>query len=100
MSNPKYFWNGYVQKCIRRYPNKLDDSTFQGRITKEAIAKAIDELTNEDGGNEKIALVNLVYIANTHTLGGASMVLGISERTATRWSQEFVYKVAKNMGFI
>lgn len=99
MSRPRYYWNGYIKQTLMRYPEKLDEHTMQGRIAIHAISTAIAKTAISEYGDERLRFIDMVYFSKTHTLGGACMVIGISDRTGQRWSQEFFNIVSEHMGF-
>lgn len=65
-----------------------------------AVARALKETSLQRNGDQKIALIDLVYWRRTHNLAGAAMKLYISEVTAKRWNGEFLRRIGKHMGFI
>jgi len=99
MSRPRNFWYPYVVKMIKRYPKKLQaDGTMQAAIAEIAIRKALSETLKMRDGEERVRVVEMVYIKQTHTMEAAASQIPVSERTAQRWSQVFIYLCAKHMG--
>lgn len=64
----------------------------------EAVGEAIEQTQSLPDGNVRMELVRLVFWQRTHTVWGASVKLGISERTATQWHGDFIRAVAKKFG--
>ena len=66
-----------------------------------AVKTALAELDMKRRDNKyKLALVEMVYFRRSHTLYGAAAYLGIPERTAHRWVNKIIVRVAQEMGFL
>lgn len=61
----------------------------------ECGAAAISETEVMKHGRQRMELIDRVYWKRSHTLYGAAMCALVSERTAKRWSAEFVRTVEK-----
>lgn len=101
MSRPRYGWWGYVRWVIRKYPER-ENQTLEGveKKEQEAVEAAVKEFLNNENGQEKLKVVQLVMFNKTHTLEGAAMVVPCSYETAKRWVQQFIRLVAKNYGLL
>lgn len=64
----------------------------------EAVRAAIAQTQALPNGSARMELVRLVFWRRTHTVWGASVKLGISERTAAQWHGDFIRAVAKKFG--
>lgn len=64
----------------------------------EAVRTAIRQTEQKANGKEVLALVNLVFWRQTHTLSGAAVCLHISYKTAVNWHREFIRAVARARG--
>lgn len=102
MSRPRYWWYGYVRKAIIHNicSTQQPPETIQEAIARIAITKALDDTKQLYRGEERLKLVDLVFRQQKYTAPCAAMVMYISESTATTWMKEFVYTVAKHMGFL
>jgi len=101
LSKPKYDWWGYVKGIIKRYP-VLEKTEVSGNALKEkeAVKAAVSQTETLENGRDRLALVNMVFWKQTHTLTGAAMQIHCSDRTARRWHTEFIRSVAKNYGLL
>lgn len=101
MSKPRYGWWGYVKWMIRQTP-KRDGMPLDGKAAEEqaAVYRALTEIMNKPDANARLMLIDLVFFKQTHTLDGAAQAVSCSERTARRWSSEFITMVAKERGLL
>lgn len=100
MSRPKYWWYDYVKKSIMRSVGGKGPATSQESISDMAVKKVLARTKGQYRGDERLALIELVYIKRRYNVPGAAVQLHISEGTARDWNREFVYAVAKEMGFL
>lgn len=100
MSNPRYYWWGYVKAMIRKYETN-DDALFGVALREHiAVAEAIAQTSDFPDGQERLTLISLVFWERTHTLEGAAMAVNVSARTARRWHTDFIKLVAKKYGLL
>lgn len=66
----------------------------------EAVRAAICTTEALPNGKRRMELVMLVMWRRSHTVFGAALKLGVSERTAKQWHGDFIREVAKNFGLI
>ena len=66
----------------------------------EAVRAAIRATEKLPNGTKRLELIKLVLWKRSHTIFGASLRLGISERTAKQWHGDFIRETAKNFGLI
>ena len=66
----------------------------------EAVRAAIRSTEAMPNGQTRLNLINLVMWKRSHTVFGASLRMGISERTAKQWHGDFIREVAKNFGLL
>ena len=66
----------------------------------EAVRTAIRATEKLPNGTKRLELIKLVLWKRSHTIFGASLRLGISERTAKQWHGDFIRETAKNFGLI
>ena len=89
-------WWGYMKWCIRKY----DSLSYAGtkneleRKELEAVRRAVEKTSVMSSGQERIALVQMVFWTRSHNVPGAAIALHISERTALRWHGDFIKLVA------
>lgn len=100
MSRPKYWWYDYVKKSIMHSVGGKAPATLQASISDMAVKKVLARTKGQYRGDERLALIELVYIKRRYNVPGAAVQLHISEGTARDWNREFVYAVAKEMGFL
>lgn len=90
MSKPRYDWWGYAKAMIRRYPDRCLPNE------KEAVESAIETTKMVDTGEERLKIIDMVFLKRSHTLEGAAMAAHISNRTAQRWHADFIREVGRN----
>lgn len=101
MSRPKYWWYDYVKKSImRNLGTGTAPETLQESISDMAVKKVLARTKGQYRGEERLKMIDLVYKKRQHSVPGAAVQLHISEGTARDWNREFVYAVAKEMGFL
>ena len=66
----------------------------------EAVRAALRATEKLPNGTKRLELIKLVLWKRSHTIFGASLRLGISERTAKQWHGDFIRETAKNFGLI
>ena len=97
----KKWWN-YVKACIREYPRMeriLDSSSgIQEQREYRAVSAAVRETEARENGQARLAIIQMMYFRNTHTLQGAADIVHVSSRTARRWNWDFIMLTAKHMG--
>ena len=100
MSRPKYWWYDYVKKSIMHSVGGKAPATLQEFISDMAVKKVLARTKGQYRGEERLKLIDLVYIKRRYNVPGAAVQLHISEGTACNWNKEFVYSVAQEMGFL
>ena len=73
----------------------VDRLTDKEQRRYDAVQAAISETERMKHGHQRMELIDRVYWKRSHTLYGAAMCALGSERTAKRWSAEFVRTVEK-----
>lgn len=73
----------------------VDRLTDKEQRRYDAVRAAISETEVMKHGHQRMELIDRVYWKRSHTLYGAAMCALVSERTAKRWSAEFVRTVEK-----
>jgi hypothetical protein len=83
-----------------RTTENLGLATLGPTIDREvaAVGSAIHDTHKRKDGDMRLALVNMVYWEQTHSLPDASRALNISDGTGRNWNAEFMYLVAKYAG--
>lgn len=66
----------------------------------QAVEKAISETAKDKYGPERLALIEMVFWKQSHTLVGAAMAIPTSQRTGRRWHSDFIKLVAKHYGLL
>lgn len=89
-------WWGYMKWCIRKYDSVIPTvaKTELERKELEAVRNAVEKTSVMSSGQERIALVQMVFWTRSHNVPGAAMALHVSERTALRWHGDFIKLVA------
>jgi len=100
LSRPKYWWYDYVKKSIMHSVGGKTPATLQESISDMAVKKVLARTKGQYRGEERLKLIDLVYIKRRYNVPGAAVQLHISEGTACNWNKEFVYSVAEEMGFL
>lgn len=101
MAKHKYWCFGTVQRIIYRLTG-VSTSPLSGQeeCAKIAIAEALEEILMLPDGEYRVKLLRMIYEERKYTLAGAARKVYVSERTATTWNSDFVYRVARKMGFL
>lgn len=87
-------WWGYMKYIVRKYGSKREPSSNLERREMEAVQRAVEETYRSRDGASRIEFIELIYWRRSHNLQGASLKLGISDRTGLRWNGEFIKTVA------
>lgn len=97
MSKPRYDWWSYIKAIIRRYPSlKGRELSGIAMREKEAVDAAIAATERMQNGRDRLAVVDMVFWKQTHTLSGAALMIPCGYETAKRWQQQFIKQVAKS----
>ena len=51
------------------------------------------------GGNDRLRLIEMLYVKATHSLAGVCEDLHVSDRTATRYRNQYMWCLAKCLGY-
>lgn len=89
-----------MKKSIMHSVGGKAPATLQESISDMAVKKVLARTKGQYRGDERLALIELVYIKRRYNVPGAAVQLHISEGTASNWNKEFVYEVAQEMGFL
>lgn len=101
MSRPKYWWYDYVKKSIMHSVGAgTAPETLQESISIKAVRRVLERTKNQYRGDERLKMIDLIYRKRQHNVPSAAVQLNISEATACNWNREFVYAVAREMGFL
>ena len=117
MNNREDWWE-YTKRIIRSYPalarkaESVGDMPCtpaygtgggHGGTNSNPVERAVvDRLTDKeqrryDAVRAAISETERVYWKRSHTLYGAAMCVGVSDRTGQRWNAEFIRRVGKNL---
>jgi len=100
MSKHRYYWYAHVKNCIRRYPAALEaEDSIQATIAAAAIKQSLAETAALEDGYFRVRLIQSVYMKKTSGFRLACLDNHVSERTAQRWVQDFIYLTAAKMGY-
>lgn len=66
----------------------------------EAVRRALACTERLKTGKDRISLIDMVFWKRSHTLSGAAYKLGLSDRTAQRYHEEFIKTVATFYGLM
>lgn len=66
----------------------------------QAVDQAISATMKKRDGADRLALVELIFWKQSHTLTGAALTLHVSPRTARRWHGDFIRCVAQFYGLL
>ena len=75
----------------------VDRLTDKEQRRYDAVRAAISETERMKHGHQRMELIDRVYWKRSHTLYGAAMCVGVSDRTGQRWNAEFIRRVGKNL---
>ena len=66
----------------------------------DAVRRAIAETRRYKDGQDRLAIIRLVFWDKSHTLSGAALAVSCSWRTAAEWHRQFIRLVANNFGLL
>jgi RinA family phage transcriptional activator len=75
----------------------VDRLTDKEQRRYDAVRAAISGTERMKHGHQRMELIDRVYWKRSHTLYGAAMCVGVSDRTGQRWNAEFIRRVGKNL---
>ena len=90
---------------VREYP-KLKREQLDGQLAPakkaeyDAVQMALEQTKGLQTGKERLALIDMVFWAQSHTLDGAAYVLGYSTITAKRFHGDFLRLVGFHRGLV
>lgn len=100
MSRPKYWWYSNVVRALRQYKKGLRENSIQNVLSHMAIEEALEECQYKENGQERLKIITMLYINSSHNVSGVAMACYLSESTVKRYAKEFVYDVARRMGYM
>lgn len=66
----------------------------------EAVRLAIEDVRRMPDADARLRQIELYHWKRTHTLDGASIAVGVSERTGQTWNADFIYAVAAHFDLV
>lgn len=66
----------------------------------EAVKRAVEVTQRLETGKETLAIIDMVFWKNSHTLYGAAQKANVSYESAKRYQRKFIERVARNYGLI
>lgn len=93
-----YWWYPHIIAMIRKYPNDLGN-TRKAKEAKEAITNTIEETLQDHEGIERMTAINEIYFLERKNADGVANELYVSRRKVEKWTHDFVYGVAKELGY-
>lgn len=66
----------------------------------EAVRAAVEQTEALPNGAERLAVIDMVFWKQTHTLAGAAMQVPCHYETARHWHTDFIRAVARNLGLL
>ena len=98
MSRCRYAWYPLVQRIVYYVlDDRTGNCTPMEQIYESAVYSAMRQFSIGKDRQSKLALIDMVFRKKSHTVCGAALKLYISERTAQRWMNEFIYIVAEKL---
>lgn len=94
----RYYWYGICTQLLKQYPFEGDNSPMAG-MTKQCIENVLTDTAKLPNGDERVKVIELVYLKKTDTIEGAALKVYASRRTVQRWLSSFIYALAKELGF-
>jgi hypothetical protein len=114
-----------IEEAYLQPGSSLKEICIQGSSTNDFIAITIDrmaadsylarlkhekkaiEATNRimisayglQGGNDRLRLIEMLYVKATHSMIGVSEALNVTERTACRYRSQYMWCLAKYLGY-
>lgn len=94
----KYWWYPHIIAMIREFPNGLGN-TEKAEEANEAISTVISRTLDEDDGIERVRAINEIYFQDKKNADGVASELYVSRRKVEKWTHDFVYEVAEELGY-
>lgn len=94
----RYYWYEISSKMVKRY-KKLEKKVKPEREWKKAIDEIFDEIRTQKDGEERIEVIEMVLINQTHTISGAAQKIPTSWWTAQRYCADFITRVGMRYGY-
>lgn len=100
MSRPRYWWYYNVKQITTRsLRGQISSDTMAGSFVNTCV-KAVYERTRErEDGDRRCRAVDMAMVKGRYRISGVAMRLHVSERVVVQYISDFVYDVAKEMGF-
>ena len=83
-----------MREVLRRYPENLT----AGEV--EAVRQTIEQTRQMSDGENRVAIIDMVFFKKTHTLRGAALRIPCDYETAKRWQRAFMRMVAEKRGLM
>mgnify|MGYP002518080551 CR=1 FL=1 len=96
----KRYYKSQVVLWIKHFKSVKQPRTLQEAIHYYAVKSAINDTLTLPDGHERMKIVDMCYFKKAKSFIGAAMEVGVSERTAYRWCDDFVRNVEKKAGYI
>lgn len=90
MSRPRAGWWAYAKYMARHYPDRVNEEEYA------AVKEALEETERMRNAADRLKVVNMVLIGDSHTLEGAALQIPCSTRTAQRWHRDFLRAVGRH----
>lgn len=99
MSKPRFFWYGMVKDLAgRSLRGQIRNDSEIGKLINRATETAYSRTESLADGRERIHAINATVKSRKKSVGGVAMDCHTCERVIVKWTSEFVYMVAAEMG--
>nr|DAW32474.1 MAG TPA: hypothetical protein [Caudoviricetes sp.] len=99
MPRKSAYYKPQVVLFIKKYNTNNVAHNIQEAIHFSAIERSKDEIVKMEQGLERLKVIDAHYFDNKKRMEGIALDVGISERKAWMWCNDFVKIVAKNAGY-
>lgn len=98
MKSRKWWYSIVKTVAGRSLRGQIPNNSDIGKVINRAVRTAYRATESLTDGKERIYAINATIKAQNKSVGGVAMDCHICERVIVKWTSEFVYMVAAEMG--
>lgn len=98
MKSRKWWYSTIKTVAGRSLRGQIRNNSDIGKIINRAVKTAYRATESLTDGKERIYTINTTIKEQKKSVGGVALDCHVSERVIVKWTSEFVYMVAAEMG--